>query len=110
MGITPITLYFFKTMGVLSFFTNLILTPIGSLFIILGFISIILPEGLLRLFSFFIQGIYNLIEVLLKNFQNISYLTIEIKNEIDFKIIIFIYVVIFIILFKKEIKNLEKNV
>ena len=35
---------------------------------------------------------------------------VPIKNEIDFKIIIFIYVVIFIILFKKEIKNLEKNV
>ena len=110
VGITPITLYFFKTMGVLSFFTNLVLTPIGSLFIILGFISIILPESLIRLFSFFIQGVYNLIEVLLRNFQNIPYLTIEIKNEIDFKIIIFIYVVIFIILFKKEIKNLEKNV
>ena len=90
VGITPITLYFFKTMGVLSFFTNLVLTPIGSLFIILGFISIILPESLIRLFSFFIQGVYNLIEVLLRNFQNIPYLTIEIKNEIDFKIIIFI--------------------
>lgn len=110
VGITPITLYFFGTMGVLSFFTNLILTPIGSMFIILGFISIILPESLIRMFLFFIQGVYDLIEVLLKNFQNIPYLTIGIKNEIDFKIIIFIYVVSFIILFKKEIKNLEKNV
>lgn len=110
VGITPITLYFFGTMGVLSFFTNLILTPIGSMFIILGFISIILPESLIRMFLFFIQGVYDLIEVLLKNFQNIPYLTIGIKNEIDFKIIIFIYVVSFIILFKNEIKNLEKNV
>lgn len=107
LGIIPVTLYFFKTMGFLSFFTNLILTPIGSVFVVLGFISIILPEIFLNIFSFFIQGTYNLLEILLKNFSNIPYLTIEIKSGISFNLMIFIYVISFIILFKKEIKKLN---
>lgn len=110
VGIIPITLYFFGTMGVLSYFTNLILTPIGSIFIISGFIAMILPKFLLSLFSLFIQGTYDLLEFLLENLKNIPYLTIEIKNGISFEVMILTYILSFIVLFKKEIKNLNRDI
>lgn len=102
IGLMPITLYFFKTINILSFFTNIILMPFGSFFIVMGFFSVLLPEFLLKLFSFIIQGNYNIFEILLLKFEKIPYLTIEIKREIDFSIIIFMIVIVLLLLFKKE--------
>lgn len=101
IGLMPITLYFFKTISILSFFTNILLMPFGSFFIVVGFFSILLPEFLLKLFSFIIQGSYDIFEILLLKFEKIPYLTIEIKREIDFSIIIFMIVIV-LLLFKKE--------
>lgn len=102
IGLMPITLYFFKTINILSFFTNIILMPFGSFFIVIGFFSVLLPEFLLKLFSFIIQGSSDIFEILLLKFEKIPYLTIEIKREIDFSIIIFMIVIVLLLLFKKE--------
>lgn len=105
IGLMPVTFYFFKTINILSFFTNIILMPFGSLFIIIGFFSILLPEFLIKTFSFFIQGSYDIFEILLLKFEKIPYLTVEIKREINFKIIIFMAIIVLLLLFKKEKNN-----
>ncbi|NME36540.1 MULTISPECIES: ComEC/Rec2 family competence protein [Fusobacterium] len=107
--LTPLTLYFFNTINFLSFFTNIILTPIGSVFIILGFGAIIIPSIFSKFYLMIVEGTYILLEKFLNLFEKLPYLSLKIENKIDFKMIIFFYIIIFGIIFSKELKSYLKN-
>lgn len=107
--LTPLTLYFFKTINFLSFFINIILTPLGSVFIILGFGSIIIPNVFSKFYLMIVEGVYILLEKNLNIFEKIPYLSLKIENQINFKIIILTYIVIFGIIFSKKLKEYLKN-
>lgn len=106
--ITPVSIYFFKTIPLLSYFTNFILTPLGTIFIILGFISFFIPETILSIFfAPILQGIYNIIELTLNYLSKIPYLTIKYNGNLSLKFVIFTYIILIILFYLK--KYLEKN-
>lgn len=100
----PVSAYFFGTIPVFSYFTNFILTPLGMLFVTLGFVSFFIPK---IIFSFglapILQIIYNVMEMLLNFLCKIPYLIIECDKNIKLKFIIFAYIILIILFFSKRI-------
>lgn len=107
--ITPVSVYFFKTVPLLSYFTNFILTPLGTIFITFGFLCFFIPETIFAVFfAPILQGIYNIIEFVLNFFSKIPYLTIEYNGNLSLKFIIFIYIILILLFYLKKERN--KNV
>ena len=104
--ITPVSIYFFKTVPLFSYFTNFILTPLGIIFITLGFVSFFIPEIIFsEIISPVLQGIYNLIEKLLEIFSKIPYLSIKYDKSLSLKFIILIYIILIIIVYRKKLND-----
>lgn len=101
--ITPVSVYFFGTIPFLSYFTNFILTPVGMIFVTLGFISFFIPKIFILAVSPLLQGIYNMIEVLLNFFSKIPYLIIEYNGDLTLKFIIFTYIILAVLFLKKKL-------
>lgn len=104
--ITPISFYFFKTVPLFSYLTNFILTPLGTVFIIFGFVSFFVPEIIFKIIiAPILQGVYDLIEKLLNIFVKIPYLAIKCDINLSLKFIIFIYIMLIILFYKKSLSN-----
>lgn len=107
--ILPVNLYFFKTIPFLSYFTNFFMTPIGMVFVTLGFVSFFVPEIVFAwFFAPILQIIYNLMEIMLNFFSRIPYLIIKYDNNLSLKFIIFIYIILTALFYIKEIKKMKK--
>ena len=107
--ITPVSIYFFKTVPLLSYFTNFILTPLGTIFITFGFLCFFIPETVFAVFfAPVLQGIYNIIEFVLNFFSKIPYLTIKYNRNLSLKFIIFIYIILILLFYLRKERN--KNV
>jgi len=108
--LTPLTLYYFKSISILAFVSNIILTPLGSFFIFLGFISFLVPSIILKFgMGWFLEEVYNFIVVILKFLSKIPFLSLKINFNIDLLDIIFFYFLVALTLFYSEIKTLMKN-
>ncbi|MDP0507556.1 MAG: ComEC/Rec2 family competence protein [Fusobacterium sp. JB019] len=106
----PLTIYFFKTMAILAFIPNIVLTFLGSFFILFGFISLLLPNFLLQFGGgWFLEQIYKLLDIILIILRKIPWLSININFKITVMDIIFIYFIIVLIFFYKEINFFIKD-
>lgn len=110
MILTPLTLYYFKSISILAFFSNIIITPLGSIFIFLGFISLLVPNIVLNLgIGWFLEEMYNFMVLILKFLNKIPFLSIKINFNIGLLDIIFIYFFIILIFFYSEINILVRK-
>lgn len=108
--IIPLNLYFFKTLPLLSYFSNLFITPVGMLFVTLGFISFFVPEIIfVWIIAPVLEKIYILLELMLNFFSRIPYLIIKYDNRLPLKIIIFAYIILIILFYRKETAVLFKG-
>lgn len=108
--LAPLTLYYFKSISILAFISNIILTPLGSFFIFLGFISFLIPSIIIKFgMGWLLEEVYNFILVVLKFLNKIPYLSLKINFSIDLLDIIFFYFLIISTLFYNDIKILMKN-
>ncbi|MFK4785762.1 ComEC/Rec2 family competence protein [Fusobacterium sp. MFO224] len=107
----PLTLYFFNSISILAFIANLLLTPLGSLFIFLGFISLLLPDLLIRFFfGWVLEDMYNILILILDLFNKIPFLSMKVNFNIGLLDVIFIYFILILIFFYKEISSFIKNI
>lgn len=108
--LSPLTLYYFKTIPVLSFISNVIITPLGILFIFFSFISFLVPKFLLKFFmGWFLEDIYELLLKSLFFMKKIPFLTIKINNKINLWLALTFYIFIGIIYLYKNYKNLKNK-
>jgi competence protein ComEC len=104
--LTPIIAYDFGKIPFLSFFTNMIIMPIGSIYITIAFLGLMLENiGLGFTILYFLEIIYNIFYKMLLIFNKIPYLTIESDMEIPLLPVVGFYVVIFISVFYLKYKN-----
>ena len=104
--IIPISIYFFGTISFLSYFTNLIITPVGISYITLGFISFFVPEKIFEfIFSYILENIYKILEAMLNFFTKFPYLAIKTNEKISLKFILFIYIILITGIYRKEIQK-----
>lgn len=102
MGISPLTLYYFQTINVFSYFTNLVLTPIGSLFIGFSFAGFLFPSFLMGFYGKILEGMYLMFSFLLNTFVKLPLLSIEIENKINLILLLSIYILCIGIILRKK--------
>ena len=108
--IFPINIYFFKTFPLLSYFTNIVVTTIGSIFTMIGGISFFLPKIIFRFFtSHLLDKIYLILKKILILCSHIPYLNIKFQNNISLKFIVFIYIILIIVAYRKTIVQIIKR-
>lgn len=108
--IIPVQLYFFGTFPLLSYFTNFFLTPAGMIFVTLGFINFFIPEIIFRfIFAPVLEAVYKIMEIMLNFFADIPYLTIKSDSKLSLKFIIFIYIILTVLFYGKDIYLLLKD-
>lgn len=109
--LTPLLIQEFGVIQILSFITNTVVVPVGSLFISLGFIGLLLENFSLGfLISPILKLVFKIFFTLVDFFNTIPFMSIKYKNE-SFIIPLFYLVVIggvFILKFRKDYKKDEK--
>lgn len=104
--IIPVSAYFFGTVSFLSYFTNMFVTPVGMIYVTLGFISFFFPEKIFALiFSHILEKIYGLLQIMLDFFGKIPYLAAECEKKLSLKFVVFIYIILIGTVYRKEIKK-----
>lgn len=104
--IIPVSIYFFGTAYFLSYFSNMFVTPVGMIYVTLGFVSFFFPEKIFAfIFSHILEKIYGLLHIMLDFFKKIPYLAIECENKLSLKFVIFIYIMLIGTAYRKEIKK-----
>lgn len=106
----PITWHFFKTISFLSFFSNLVLTPIGSFIIMISFTLFFIPDFFIKIIlGDFLETMYRLLEYLLNFFRKIPYLTIKIKYDLNIEMVLLLYIIMIGYIYREEIKIFWRN-
>lgn len=104
--LTPLIAYDFEKVPFLSFFTNMLIMPVGSIYITIAFLGLMLENiGLGFMILYFLEIIYNIFYRMLLLFSKIPYLTVECDIEISLLLIIGFYLIIFISVFYLKYKN-----
>lgn len=109
--LTPVLIREFGVIQILSFITNIIMIPVGSLLISLSFIGLLLENFSL---GFIIISVLNLVfkvfSTLVDFFYNIPFMSVEYKSESPLISIFYIFLItgIFILKFRKDYKKDEK--
>ena len=103
----PVTIYFFKKIAMLSYFTNFVLTPLGMIFVTVGFVSFFMSELIFALiFAPILEMIYGVMEIILNLFAKIPFLTVNFShNNLSLKFLIFIYIILTALFYFKEIRK-----
>lgn len=105
--ILPAAIYFFGTVPFLSYFTNFFLTPMGMVFVVLGFVSFFIPKIIfVWLVSPLLQLTYKILELMLNVFSRIPFLTIRLEHNLSLKFILFIYIILIVLFYMREIRGL----
>lgn len=109
--LTPLLIQEFGVIQLLSFVTNMIVVPIGSLFISLGFIGLLLENFSLGfLITPILNIVFKLFFILVDFFNAIPFMSIKYKNESKLITIFYIFLIagVFILKFRKDYKKDEK--
>lgn len=108
--ITPVSIYFFRSIPLFSYFTNFFVTPVGMFFVSISFMSFFVPETIFRfIFVPILEFIYKILEIILNFCYKIPYLTIKLDYKLSLKFIIFLYIILMILFYHKEIKKYLKK-
>ena len=100
----PITVYYFRTVQVLSLISNLIFLPLASFYITINYIALFLENFYLSfLLKPIIEILYKILIYLIDLFSELLYLSVEYEN----KKLIYIYIVVFVIII--ICKNMKKS-
>ncbi len=109
--LTPLLIYQFGVIQLLSFITNIVVVPVGSLFISIGFISLLLENFSLGfLLTPILNFVFKLFFMLVDFFYTIPFMSIKYKNESNLIILFYIITIlgIFTLKFRKDYKKDEK--
>ena len=109
--LTPLLIQEFGVIQLLSFITNMIVVPVGSLFISLGFIGLLLENFSLGfLITPILNIVFKLFFILVDFFNTVPFMSIKYKNESKLITIFYIFLIagIFILKFRKDYKKDEK--
>lgn len=100
----PIFLYYFRVLPLFSFIPNLIVIPLGSVTVLILFISLLLSFiGLEKILIPIGYMSYKALIIIIGIFSKIPFLTLTFYGKISLLLYIFLYVIILLfILFKKE--------
>ena len=103
--LTPILIKEFGTIQLFSILSNLIIVPLGSLYITLAFIGLLFENFGLGVVIFpFVNIIFKLLIKVVEIFSNIPMLTIKYSGNKDNTIFLLFYVIIFGIIFYNKFK------
>ena len=103
--LTPILIKEFGNIQLFSIFSNLIIVPLGSLYITLAFIGLLFENFGLGVVIFpFVNIIFKLLIKVVEIFSNIPMLTIKYSGNKDNTIFLLFYVIIFGIIFYNKFK------
>ena len=103
--LTPILIKEFGTIQLFSILSNLIIVPLGSLYITLAFIGLLFENFGLGVVIFpFVNIIFKLLIKVVEIFSNIPMLTIKYSGNKDNTIFLLFYVIIFRIIFYNKFK------
>ena len=103
--LTPILIKEFGNIQLFSIFSNLIIVPLGSLYITLAFIGLLFENfGLGAVIFPFVNTIFKLLIKVVEIFSNIPMLTIKYSGNKDNTIFLLFYVIIFRIIFYNKFK------
>lgn len=101
----PILIKEFGTIQVFSILSNLVIVPLGSLYITLAFIGLLFENFGLGVVIFpFVNIIFKLLIKIVEIFSNIPMLTIKYSGNKDNTIFLLFYVIIFGIIFYNKFK------
>ncbi|WP_028855260.1 ComEC/Rec2 family competence protein [Psychrilyobacter atlanticus] len=100
----PIFLYYFRVLPLFSFIPNLIVIPLGSVTVLILFISLLLSFiGLEKVLIPIGYMSYKALIIIIGIFSEIPFLTLTFYGKISLLLYIFLYVIILLfILFKRE--------
>lgn len=108
--IAPVSFYFFGTLPAFSYFTNIFVTVIGSIFTAIGAFSFIVPTFIFRFtMAPLLEKIYFLLEKVLDFCFNLPWLLIETENKPSLNFITFIYIILIVIFYEKKIKAIIRR-
>lgn len=100
----PVSICFFNTIPMLSYFTNFFITPVGMCFVSLGFIGFFVPEIIFKsIFAPILEILYKILEFMLDRASQIPYLTIGAGNKLSLKFMIFLYIILISLFYYREI-------
>ena len=103
--LTPILIKEFGNIQVFSILSNLVIVPLGSLYITLAFIGLLFENfGLGAVIFPFVNIIFKLLIKIVEIFSNIPMLTIKYSGNKDNTIFLLFYVIIFGIIFYNKFK------
>ena len=103
--LTPILIKEFGTIQLFSIFSNLIIVPLGSLYITLAFIGLLFENfGLGVIIYPIVNIIFKFLIKIVEIFSNIPMLTIKYSGNKDNTIFLLFYVIIFGIIFYNKFK------
>jgi competence protein ComEC len=106
--LTPIFLYYFKTLPLLSFIPNLVIIPLGSILVQVLFVGLLLSfinmSFLVTPLGYYL---YKLLDFIVSKLSEIPYLTINIDMEISLLLYVVLYAIIFLWVVIPEKNNLN---
>ena len=109
--LAPLLIREFGTVQLFSFITNLVVVPVGTLFISLGFIGLLLENlSLGFLIIPILNFIFKIFSILLDFFYNLPFMSIKYQSDSPFITIFYLIFIIgvFIFKFRKDYKKNEK--
>lgn len=109
--LTPLIIYTFGRIQLLSFITNIVVVPVGSIFITLGFIALLLENFSLGFLILpFLNMVFKIFNLLVDLFYSFPFMSIEYKNESSLIPIFYFFIIgiVFIIKFRKDYMKDEK--
>ncbi len=101
----PVLIKEFGTVQFLSFFSNLIILPVGTLYIMMAFVGLLLENiGLGFIIFPIVNIVFDVFMKLVEVFSKIPYLTLKYSGSRESIIFLFFYVIIFGIVFYNKFK------
>lgn len=95
--LVPISIFTFGILNIYSFFTNLLMMPLATLFIYISYLGVFLENFHLGQFIYYpLEFIYKIFDFLIDFFYNFDFLSIEYYNEYVLYLYIFIFLFIFV--------------
>ncbi len=100
VSLTPIFLYYFKSIPLLSFLVNVVAVPLGTLFIQLSFFALALSFFYLGKFLMpLTYAIYRLLMAFIGAASKLPILTVEIYKEISPIFFVYLYICLLLLIF-----------
>lgn len=108
IALVPISLYYFNKIPILTFISNLIITPLASFLIQLSLVSILISiiiPFLSETLGFILNIIWEIVVFYANVFSKIPLMNITIYKNINFIVPIFFYLLLIIVFYGEKIKK-----